>query len=53
MGNVCIFYAESKGTSWHRTVSTLGFNMWNSSVNNTLHLKNTSFAKHFYFYHFM
>lgn len=36
----------------HRTMNTLGFNMWNASIN-TLHLKNTLFAKHFYFYHFI
>lgn len=35
-----IFYTESKGTSLHRTMNTLGFNMWNSSINNTLYLKN-------------
>lgn len=50
---IYIVYTESKGTSLHRTMNTLGISMWNSSVNNTLHLKNTLFAKHFYFYHFI
>ena len=48
-----VYSIASKSTPLHRTMSTLGFNMWNSSINNTLHLKNTLFTKHFYFYDFI
>lgn len=47
------FRTESKGTSLQRTMNTVGFSMWNSSIDNAFHLTNTLFAKHFYFYHFI